>query len=160
MIAARRESVFATIRQVFWLLRATFVLIPLLAGCDKLQMYFTGHPFLAHWEQYLAPVLPNLLGVKPETFMFGTGFIEVGLALLVALWPRWGGYLWSAWMLGIILNIFILSLHFDVALRDFGLAVAAYSLARLAMVYAAAERAEPAGLTEVEPVPHSVRHAA
>jgi hypothetical protein len=64
----------------------------------------------------------------------------------VALKPRYGAYLVAAWLAGIVINLLTHSGFYDIALRDFGLMLAALTLARLASVYdpplgaAAAER--------------------
>ena len=52
-------------------------------------------------------------------------------AVLVATRPRIGAYVVAAWLLGIILNLLLIPGYFDVALRDFGLALGALALARL-----------------------------
>jgi hypothetical protein len=54
---------------------------------------------------------------------------------VVALRPRFGGYLVAAWLGAIIINLLTLPGYFDVALRDFGLALGALALARLATVF-------------------------
>jgi len=43
-----------------------------------------------------------------------------------------GGLVVGAWLCGIILNLLMIPGYFDVALRDLGLALAAFALARLA----------------------------
>jgi hypothetical protein len=53
----------------------------------------------------------------------------------VFLFPRFGSVLVAAWLAGIILNLLILGSGYDVALRDFGLLVAALALFRLSFVY-------------------------
>ena len=50
--------------------------------------------------------------------------------------PRFGGWLVAAWLFGIIVNLLTYPGFYDIALRDFGLLVAAVALARLATVYA------------------------
>jgi len=60
------------------------------------------------------------------------GAIEIVAGLLVAVKPRFGGYLVAAWLFGIIVNLLILGSYFDVALRDLGLLLGALALARLA----------------------------
>src|SRR5215216_2315052 len=45
--------------------------------------------------------------------------------LVVAVRPRFGGYLVAAWLAGIILNLVLVGDYYDVALRDFGLLLAA-----------------------------------
>jgi hypothetical protein len=46
--------------------------------------------------------------------------------------PRFGGYLVAAWLGGIITNLLMIGDYYDIALRDFGLLLAALTLARLA----------------------------
>jgi hypothetical protein len=60
------------------------------------------------------------------------GVVEVAAGVLVAVRPRWGGYVVAAWLLGIIVNLVSMGEYLDVALRDFGLLVGALALARLA----------------------------
>jgi hypothetical protein len=48
---------------------------------------------------------------------------------------RAGGYLVAAWLAGIIGNLLLLGDHYDVALRDVGLLLAALALARLATAF-------------------------
>ena len=58
------------------------------------------------------------------------------IGVVVAVIPRFGGWLVAAWLLGIIVNLLTYPGFYDIALRDFGLLVAAVALARLATVYA------------------------
>lgn len=64
--------------------------------------------------------------------MLIVGVVEIVAALLVAALPRIGGYVVALWLAGIIGNLLLLGDFYDVALRDFGLLVAALALARLA----------------------------
>jgi hypothetical protein len=47
--------------------------------------------------------------------------------------PRWGGLLVAAWLAGIVVNLVSTGEYYDVALRDFGLLVAALALSLLAL---------------------------
>jgi hypothetical protein len=67
--------------------------------------------------------------------MLAVGVIEIIAGIVVAVRPRFGGYLVAAWLAGIIVNLLILADHYDVALRDFGLLLGALALARLASAY-------------------------
>ena len=60
-------------------------------------------------------------------------FHVAGLAVLFV--PRFGGYLVAGWLLGIIVNLVSIGGYGDVALRDFGLLLAALTLARLATAF-------------------------
>jgi len=64
------------------------------------------------------------------------GVIEVVGGITVAVAPRFGAWLVAAWLAGIIVNLLTFAGFFDIALRDFGLLVAAVALARLATRYA------------------------
>jgi hypothetical protein len=112
--------------QAYQLLYVAFTVAPLLAGVDK----FTH--FLVNWDQYLSPVVARLLPVSGHTFMLGVGVVEVVAGLLVVFMPAIGGMVVGAWLCGIILNLLSIPGYYDVALRDLGLALGAFALARLA----------------------------
>ena len=67
--------------------------------------------------------------------MLIVGVIEIIAGLAVAIKPRYGALLVSAWLAGIVINLFSYPGFYDIALRDFGLLLAALTLARLASVY-------------------------
>ena len=112
--------------QAFQILRLGFTVAPIIAGLDKFLQLLTN------WDKYLAPAVPATLGIAPHTFMMVVGVIEIAAGLLVAVKPRFGGYLVSAWLVGIIVNLLLVGGYLDVALRDLGLAMGAFALARLA----------------------------
>jgi hypothetical protein len=111
--------------QAYHILYIGFILAPFLAGFDKFTHVLTD------WDKYLAPVIAGLLPVSGHTFMLLVGIVEIAAAVLVAVRPRIGGYVVAAWLLGIIVNLLLIPGYFDVALRDFGLALGALALARL-----------------------------
>jgi uncharacterized membrane protein len=112
-------------RQAFLLLRTVFTVAPVVFGLDK----FTN--LLTDWTMYLAPVVTAVVPLPAQTVMYVVGVVEVIAGLAVALRPRFGSLLVAAWLLGIIINLIVLGSFFDVALRDFGLLVAALALNRL-----------------------------
>ena len=61
--------------------------------------------------------------------------IEIVAGVAVAIKPRYAAYVVAAWLAGIIVNLLSYPGFYDVALRDFGLLLAALTLARLASVY-------------------------
>jgi hypothetical protein len=61
--------------------------------------------------------------------------IEIVAGLAVAAKPRYAAYVVAAWLGGIIINLLSYSGYYDIALRDFGLLLAALTLARLASKY-------------------------
>jgi hypothetical protein len=115
--------------QGYQILHAAFVLLPALAGLDKFFNY------LADWDQYLAPQIEKLLPMSGRAFMITTGVIEVLAAVLVAVKPRIGAWVVSAWLLGIVINLLLAQGYYDVVLRDVGLLLGAVALARLAAVF-------------------------
>jgi hypothetical protein len=86
---------------------------------------------------------PNVISVSPQHFMYAVGVIEIAAGLLVLVWPRVGSWVVAAWLAGIVTNLIIVSIavgghtrvFWDIALRDFGLMIAAIALARLAVVF-------------------------
>ena len=111
--------------QAFFVLRAAFVVAPIVFGLDK----FTN--VLVEWDRYLAPVLSDPLPVSPHQAMYAVGVIEVVAGLVVLLHPRLGALVVAAWLGGIIVNLLLIPGYHDVALRDFGLLLAAVALQRL-----------------------------
>ncbi len=115
--------------QAFWLLRIGFIVAPILFGLDK---FFD---VLVNWERYLAPEINDLIPGNAHQAMLAIGVIEIVAGLVVAIRPRFGGYLVAAWLAGIIVNLLLIGDYYDVALRDFGLLLAALTLARLATAF-------------------------
>lgn len=112
--------------QAFQILRFGFTIAPIIAGLDKFLQLLTN------WDKYLAPFIPNSLGIQPHTFMLIVGVVEIVAGVLVAVQPRFGGYVVAAWLFGIIVSLVATGGYLDVALRDLGLLLGALSLARLA----------------------------
>jgi uncharacterized membrane protein HdeD (DUF308 family) len=69
--------------------------------------------------------------IPAHTFMLFVGVGEVVAGLIVAVKPRFGAYLVAAWLLGIIVNLFMVGGYYDIALRDFGLMLGALALGRM-----------------------------
>ena len=115
-------------QQAFWILRSAFVIAPILFGLDK---FFN---VMVEWPRYLAPWLDRLVPGNAQEFMYVVGAIEIVAGLVVLFAPEFGGYLVAAWLGGIIVNLVTADpmRFYDVALRDFGLLLAALALARLA----------------------------
>jgi hypothetical protein len=112
--------------QAFMLLRTVFTVAPILFGLDKFFEVLTD------WEGYLAPEINDVVPGSAHQAMLIVGVIEIAAGILVAALPRIGGYVVAAWLAGIIVDLLLLGNYYDIALRDFGLLVAALALARLA----------------------------
>jgi len=84
---------------------------------------------------YLAPkveeILTRTIHLPGHTFMLIVGVIEIIAGVLVAFWPRVGSIVVGLWLIGIIVNLMLHPGFYDVAVRDFGLALGAFALAML-----------------------------
>lgn len=110
-------------------LRAVFTIAPIVMGLDKFFNVLT-HPH--HWSMYLAGWINDLVPGTADQCMYLVGAIEIVAGILVAFAPRFGAWVVMAWLAGIILDLVTGPGFYDVALRDFGLLVGAFALARLA----------------------------
>ncbi len=115
--------------QAYQILRAGFTAAPIIAGLDK---FFH---LLVNWDQYLPGFVNHLTGGHGHQLMLAVGVIEIVAGLGVAFKPRIFAYVVAAWLLLIIANLLMIPGYFDVALRDFGLSLAAFALARLSQEY-------------------------
>ena len=113
----------------WWALRVLFGFVPIAAGLDK---FFN---LLTNWEAYLNPLATNVIPVSPTTFMHIVGVIEIIAGVVVlSQFTKIGAYVVTAWLVAIALNLLTMGKFLDVAVRDLGLAVAAFSLAQLTAV--------------------------
>lgn len=115
--------------QAFSLLRVGFTVAPILFGLDKFL------DWLVDWRIYLAPEINDVIPGNAHQAMLAVGVIEIVAGIVVAVRPKFGGYLVAAWLTGIIANLLLQADFYDVALRDFGLLLAALTLARLATAF-------------------------
>jgi hypothetical protein len=116
-------------RQAFLLLRTVFTVAPIAFGLDKFANVLTD------WPGYLAPWIDRLVPGTAQQAMYAVGVVEVVAGIVVAVAPRYGGWLVAAWLGGIIIDLLTVPGFYDVALRDLGLLVGAVALARLAVRY-------------------------
>lgn len=117
-------------------LRIALGLMATLAGLDK---FFD---LLANWESYIAPIALHLLPLSPHALMAIVGIVEVavGLTILLAR-PAEGCYVASVWLLLVAANL-VIGGHFDIAVRDVVISIAAFATARLIQVQGASRRLE------------------
>jgi len=126
-------------------LKATFGVVPFLAGLDK---FFN---VLADWPRYLSPSAEAILPVTGQTFMYFAGVVEmvVGIAILTR-WTRIGSYVAAAWLVAVAANIVAAGI-LDVAVRDLVMATAAYTLARLTEAHESASAHTTSSVEPSEP---------
>ncbi len=114
-------------REAFWLLRAVFVLAPLIAGLDK---FFN---ILTDWQAYLSAPAKEFLAGSTGLMMSVIGILEIAIAIGVALKPKIFGYVIALWLIAIVILNLLPGGLYALALRDFGLAIAAVALSLLAL---------------------------
>jgi uncharacterized membrane protein YphA (DoxX/SURF4 family) len=116
--------------QAFWALRIGFTALPIMFGIDKFANWLTDD-----WTRYLASQFNDITPGDAELAMHLVGGVEIVAGLAVLLIPRLGGPLVAVWLGIIIVDLLMVGGYGDVALRDFGLMLAAIVLARLAWAY-------------------------
>lgn len=138
--ASQKRSIFKAdpAWQAFALLRTVFVIAPIVFGLDK---FFN---LLTNWPMYLTHIVTDILPLSAQQFMYVVGVIEIVAGILVLIMPRYGALVVAIWLAGIIIDLLVLPGYFDVALRDFGLFVAAVALFRLSFIPAVTSRAKRA----------------
>jgi hypothetical protein len=139
-MSTANESATSLETRAFQLLRTVFVIAPIASGLDKFANYLTD------WTIYLAPWINDIVPGNAQDAMYVVGAVEIAAGFLVAVAPRFGAFVVAAWLLGIIVDLLTLGDFYDVALRDFGLFVAALALGLLATARHSAEHAHEAVL--------------
>jgi hypothetical protein len=114
------------IKPTFNLLKLTFGIVPIVAGADKFVNILTN------WEQYIHPGIAGMLPLSAHVFMMVVGVIEIVAGILVLKKTEIGGYIVAAWLTLIGLTLLASFNYVDVAVRDFVMAIAAFSMARMA----------------------------
>ena len=118
------------VAQVFTLLRVGFFALPVLMGIDKFAKVMNDN-----WPAYLANQFNDIIPGTAQTAMYMVGGVEIVAGIVVLIVPRFGGLLVAGWLAGIIASLLLVGGYGDIALRDFGLLLAALALFRLAGVY-------------------------
>lgn len=128
--AVDRENISARpAYQAYQILRIGFTVAPIVAGLDK---FFH---LLVNWDQYLPSIVNSMTGGRGHQLMLLVGVIEIAAGLGVWFKPKIFAYVVAAWLLLIIVNLLLIPGYFDVALRDFGLALGAIALGRLSQEF-------------------------
>src|SRR5438034_9266709 len=116
--------------QAFLIMRIAFTVAPIVFGLDKFANVLTDD-----WTKYLATQFNDIIPGNASDAMHIVGVVEIVAGLVVAVTPRFGGYLVAAWLGGIIANLLLVGGYGDIAMRDFGLMLGALTLTRLAAAY-------------------------
>lgn len=115
--------------QAFRILQFAFIVAPILAGLDKFFYILTD------WSQYLSPMAMNILTTHVHAFMMLVGVVEIIAGLGNIFKPKVFAYIVAIWLLLIIINLLMKGMFYDIALRDFGLFLAAIALGKLSQKY-------------------------
>ena len=115
--------------QAYQILRFAFTVAPIVAGLDKFLH------LLVNWDQYLPSFVNRMVGGYGHELMLVVGVIEIVAGIGVAVKPKIFAYVVTAWLVLIIANLLMIPGYYDVALRDLGLALGAFALARLSQEY-------------------------
>lgn len=119
------ETTTSQVHRVATILKWTYGLVPIVAGADKFIHLLTD------WNQYLAPVVTNIIPLSPTTFMSIVGVIEIVAGILVFVRPKIGSLIVGFWLIGIAINLLLTGQYFDIAVRDIVMAIGAFSLSLL-----------------------------
>ena len=96
---------------------------------------------------YMSPMAQRVLGSYSHPFMLAVGIVEMAVGVMVITrWTRLGAYIASLWLALIAINLLMTGQFFDIALRDVGLCLSAFGLAKLTeaiQVKAKPETTEP-----------------
>ena len=90
---------------------------------------------MVHWPTYLAPWINDIAPGRARTSCTSSAPSRSSPASLSRSSRATAPTLVAGWLAGIVINLFSYPGWYDVALRDFGLMLAALTLARLASVY-------------------------
>ena len=116
---------FTEVKKLQNILKIVFIVVPIVAGLDK----FTN--ILTDWTGYLSPSFISMLPISASACMMIIGVIEIAAGLIVLFKTRWGAYIVAAWLAIIALSLLLTWHHADVAVRDFVMAITAFTLAKL-----------------------------
>ena len=117
-------------RQAYLGLWATFIVLPLVFGLDKLFGFMTDG-----WEGYLATWANDALPGSASTAMTWFGVVEIALAACVLLLPRVGGDLFAIWMVLVAINLFTIDDMAHLAVAALAFAACAAAMARMSTAF-------------------------
>jgi hypothetical protein len=107
------------------------------------------------WKTYLWAGIPDHLPWTATQIMYGVGVVEIIAGLTVLFWPRIGSVLVAGWLAAIVVDLVLVGIdegeYWDIALRDFGLFLAAVTLFLLSLKYSGRRRREIAEAAPTRP---------
>ncbi len=119
----------AKVYRVWCALKYTYGLVAIIAGVDKFFNLITV------WAQYVNPFFVEILPLQMGALISLVGVIEIAAGVLVlSKYTRIGAYVVMGWFLFIVAQLLLGVGFYDIAVRDFVIAVGAYALAQLTEV--------------------------
>lgn len=95
--------------------RYVYGLVPVVIGIDKFFFY------IVDWNIYVSPYAASLIPMMYLVKIIGVVEIVAGL-LILTKYPRFGAYLVAAFLILVIVNLFMLGNVLDIILRDIAIA--------------------------------------
>lgn len=111
--------------QAYQIMYYTFIALPAVTGLDKFFHVLTT------WDGYVAPGIASLLHLTPAGVASLAGLIELAAAITVALKPRIGSWVVTAWLWLIVVNLLSLHNYYDIVFCDLALSAAGVAFTRL-----------------------------
>jgi hypothetical protein len=111
--------------QAYQILYYAFIALMAVAGTDKFLRLITT------WELYVSPSMASFFHMSPGAVTTFAGIVELAAAATVALKPRIGSQVVTAWLGLIVLNLLTMSAHYDMLLNTLALFAAAWAFTRL-----------------------------
>jgi uncharacterized membrane protein YphA (DoxX/SURF4 family) len=118
----KEATAISNIERARTILKWTYGLVPIAAGADK----FTH--ILTNWDQYMAPVVTQVIPLQPHTFMSIVGVIEIVAGIILLTRPKLGSIIVGCWLFAIAINLVLTGQYFDIAVRDIVMAIGAFCL--------------------------------
>jgi len=111
--------------QAYQILYYAFIALPAVAGVDKFLHV------LAAWDNYVSPGIASILHLSVSGVTSLAGLIELAIAIAVALKPRIGSWVVTAWLWLIVIDLLTAHGYSDIVLFDLGLSAAGVAFTRL-----------------------------
>src|ERR1035438_724714 len=104
--------------QAYQIMYYAFIALPAAAGLGKFLHVLTT------WDAYVSPGVASILHLTPGGVTSLAGLIELAAAVTVALKPRIGSWVVTAWLWLIVVNLLALHSYYDIVLCDLALSAA------------------------------------
>lgn len=101
------------------ILKITYGLLFVIAGADK---FFN---FITNWGKYVSKEVLDIIPIELKMFIYIVGAFEIilGLAILFPKTTKIASLVASLWLVIIALNLFLMKVYNDIAVRDVVMAI-------------------------------------